>query len=253
MFVDRAVAAAGFDEAARYQITMAANEAVSNAMEHGTPCGGDSFHLAAGVERDSFVFLVRDCGHFEDTAAPAPDPLVERGRGFAFINLLMDDVRLDARPGETVLRLAKRLPGTPPPTGDMAPEAPERNADAVRELLAALAERDPARMRGVVDRGVMFEPLSTPVVRRIPYLGARGLELYIRDLDETWEEFEVTVRELRTEGSYVVVLAHIHARRGSFAADDATGLAFKLRDGKVVWGKAYPTEEQALEAAGLGV
>jgi anti-sigma regulatory factor (Ser/Thr protein kinase) len=114
-FIDRALAAAGFDAAARYQITVATNEAVSNAMEHGAPCDDGRFHLSASVEQGSFVFHVRDCGKFEDAASLLPDPVAERGRGFAFMNLLMDDVHLDARAGRTVLRLAKRLPGTPPP------------------------------------------------------------------------------------------------------------------------------------------
>ena len=96
-FIERALAAAGFDADLRYQITVATNEAVSNAMEHGEPCDDGQFHLAATVESGSFVFSVRDCGEFETAASPMPDPVAERGRGFAFMNLLMDDVRLDAR------------------------------------------------------------------------------------------------------------------------------------------------------------
>ena len=69
------------------------------------------------------MFSVRDCGEFE-TPPRRSDPVAERGRGFAFMNLLMDDVRLDARAGETVLRLAKRLPGTPPPAREAEPGRP---------------------------------------------------------------------------------------------------------------------------------
>jgi methylmalonyl-CoA mutase cobalamin-binding subunit len=36
-FIDRTLSAAGFDAGTRYQITVATNEAVSNAMEHGVP------------------------------------------------------------------------------------------------------------------------------------------------------------------------------------------------------------------------
>ena len=249
-FIDRALAAVGFDSSTRYQVTVATNEAVSNAMEHGAPCADGHFHIAATVERDVFVFSVRDCGEFERGASPAPDPVAERGRGFAFMNLLMDDVRLEARAGKTVLRLVKRLPGTPPPPRDADPATAEDNLRVVRELFAAFATRDVARTIELVDRGVMIEPLSTPVERRSPYLGLGGLRRYLRDLDETWDDFEVTIRDTRADGNHVLAIGRIHARQGRFAADDPVAFVFKLRDSKVVWSKVYRSEAEASAAVG---
>ncbi len=249
-FVDRALSEAGFDAGTRYQITVATNEAVSNAIEHGTPCDDGLFHLAATTEDGSFVFSVRDCGEFEDSAPTAVDPVVERGRGFACMNLLMDDVRLDAHPGETVLRLAKRLPGTPPPAEETEPAAAEHNVRVIREIFDAFAARDVARTMEFVDRGVMMEPLSTPVERRTPYLGISGLRRYLQDLDETWDEFDVTIATIRLHGAYVVAIGDVRARRPGLVADGPVGFAFKLRDGKVVWAKIYRTGEEALAAAG---
>jgi len=251
-FVERALFEAGFDQAARYQITMAVNEAVSNAMEHGRPCDDGHFHLAAAVESNRLVFSVRDCGGFDERAAPEPDPVAERGRGFAFMNLLMDDVRLESRPGTTVLRLAKRLPGAPPPAREVEPTAAERNREVVAAVFDALARRDANATLGLVDRGVMVEPLSTPVRRRTPYLGIAGLRRYLDDLDDTWDEFEVTVHELRAAGDYVVALARIHARRENFLADDPASFAIRLREGRITWLKVYRDEADALAAAGLG-
>jgi anti-sigma regulatory factor (Ser/Thr protein kinase)/ketosteroid isomerase-like protein len=249
-FIDRALAAAGFDAGARYQITVATNEAVSNAMEHGAPCDDGSFHLATAVESGSFVFTVRDCGEFEDARSTEPDPVAERGRGFAFMNLLMDDVRLEARPGHTVLRLAKRLPGAPATTSEADPATAERNRRVVRELFDAFAARDVERTTELADRGVMLEPLSTPVQRRTPYLGVSGLMRYLRDLDETWNEFDITIEETRAEGPYVVATGRIYARQRGFVADDPAAFVFKLRDAKVVWAKVYRSEAEALAAAG---
>ena len=250
-FIDRALTAAGFDAAARYQITVAANEAVSNAMEHGAPCDDGRFHLSASVEDGSFVFHVRDCGRFEDAVTPLPDPVAERGRGFAFMNLLMDDVRLDARSDETILRLAKRLPDAPPPAAPTGPAAGGRNMSVVRDLFEAFAARDVARTTRLVDRGVMIEPLSTPVQGRTPYLGVSGLRRYFHDLDETWQRFELTLGELRADGDWVVAAGRIHAQRENFIADDPAGFAFKFRDAKVVWAKVYRSHDEALAAAGL--
>ena len=78
-FIDRALSAAGFDAGTRYQITVATNEAVSNAMEHGAPCDDGYLHLAAAVESGSFVFSVRDCAEFEH-AAPVGDGSGRRAR-----------------------------------------------------------------------------------------------------------------------------------------------------------------------------
>ena len=248
-FIERTLAAAGFDAATRYQITVATNEAVSNAMEHGEPCDDGHFHLAASVESGSFVFSVRDCGEFE-TTAPLPDPVAERGRGFAFMNLLMDDVRLDARAGKTTLRLAKRLPGTPPPAREAEPATADENRRVVRELFDAFAARDVSRTTQLVDRGVMMEPLSTPVERRTPYLGVDGLRRYLQDLDATWDTFDVTIEELRADGEHVVAVGRIRARQLDLELDDPAGFAFRLRDGKVVWAKVYPSHEEALAAVG---
>lgn len=250
-FIDRMLAAAGFDAASRYQVTVATNEAVSNAMEHGAPCDDGLFHLAAGVEDGSFVFSVRDCGQFEDSPAPPPDPVAERGRGFAFMNLLMDEVRLDAKAGETILRLAKRLPDAAAPVNHATPSEGERNLEVVREIFRAFAARDAERTIRLVDRGVMIEPLSTPVERRTPYLGAPGMRRYMRDLDETWQRFEISIEELRAEGDYVVASGRIYAQHPNLVADDPAGFVFRLRDAKVVWVKVYRSQEEALAAAGM--
>jgi anti-sigma regulatory factor (Ser/Thr protein kinase)/ketosteroid isomerase-like protein len=250
-FIERVLSVAGFDAETSYQITVATNEAVSNAMEHGVPCDDGLFHLAAGVESGAFVFSVRDCGEFDDAAPHEPDPVAERGRGFAFMNLLMDDVRLDARPGETVLRLAKQLPGEPPSASAAEPDAGKRNVEVVRELFEAFAARDVERTLEVVDRGVMMEPLSTEVERRSPYLGANGLRRYLADLEDTWDKFDVTIASMSSGGDHVVALGQIHAQRRDLVADDPAGFAFKLRDGKVVWAKVYRSHEEALAAAGL--
>jgi serine/threonine-protein kinase RsbW len=107
-FVDAAAAAAGFAEEERYQIMVAANEAVSNALEHGSPCPDGRIHLGVDMEGQEFVFYVRDCGEFGLGPEPDPDEIAERGRGFAFMNLLMDDVSLHTHE-QTEVRLSKRL------------------------------------------------------------------------------------------------------------------------------------------------
>lgn len=108
-FVESVATNHGFDEDALYQIKVASNEAVSNAIEHGRPCEQGNIEVRAEVEDGELAFYVRDCGEFILADSPR-DPIAERGRGFTFMSLLMDDVSLDTEPGNTVVRLAKRLP-----------------------------------------------------------------------------------------------------------------------------------------------
>jgi anti-sigma regulatory factor (Ser/Thr protein kinase) len=111
-FVDAQAQAADLDPEARYQLTMAVNEAVSNAIEHGRPLPDGTIQLSAVREGSELAFYVRDGGDFslEASVMRDLDPAVERGRGFAVMNLLVDDVHVDPS-GATVVRLAKRLPG----------------------------------------------------------------------------------------------------------------------------------------------
>ena len=167
------------------------------------------------------------------------------------MNLLMDDVRLYAHAGETILRLAKRVPGTPPPAREAEPATVEENLRVVRDLFDAFAARDVSRTSQLVDRGVMMEPLSTPVERRTPYLGVDGLRRYLQDLDETWDRFDVTIEDVRADdGEHVVADGRILARQNDVAVDDPACFAFRLRDGKVVWAKVYRSHEEALAAVG---
>ena len=93
-----------------YQIKMAVNEAVSNAIEHGTPCPGGVVHLRCANEDGELAFYVEDCGNLV-LGTREEDALAERGRGLAVMNLLMDQCTLDNRDDGTVVRLAKRIAG----------------------------------------------------------------------------------------------------------------------------------------------
>ena len=252
-FVDSAAARAGFNGAARYQITMAANEAISNAIEHGAPCPGGRILLAAGASRDALTLSVRDCGRFAEGGTLTADSIAERGRGFAFMNLLMDDVRLESEPGQTVISLVKRLPGAPLAPAGASGHAGDANESlrVVERLLDGFTRRDVTTLLDVADRGVMFEPLSTPVGRRTPYLGHAGLRRYLRDLEETWDELRITIDELRPRADYVLARGSIHGAAGDFAADEPAFFVWRVRAGRAVWGKVFRSEEDALRAAGF--
>ena len=108
-FATSAAAEMGFDEREQYLITTAANEAVSNAVEHGSASAADTVRLRVTVEGNDFALYVFDLGEdFRRKEGPV-DQAAERGRGLSFMDRLMD--RVDVKPGSegTVIRLSKKL------------------------------------------------------------------------------------------------------------------------------------------------
>jgi anti-sigma regulatory factor (Ser/Thr protein kinase) len=107
-FAEDAAAAFGFDDAAQQQIKLAANEAVANAMEHGSPTTDHEVALQAVEEGGALTIYVRDGGSFVPRMMHR-GAMPERGRGLAFMDLLMDEVEVRPGRGGTEVRLVKRL------------------------------------------------------------------------------------------------------------------------------------------------
>jgi anti-sigma regulatory factor (Ser/Thr protein kinase) len=107
-FFDAAAADFGLDERGRYQLTTAANEAVSNAIRHGTPFPEGVIYLGAGAEDDRLVCSVHDAGSFELLGGEDQDLVAEDGRGFPLMNLLVDEVALETGSEGTIVRLSKQ-------------------------------------------------------------------------------------------------------------------------------------------------
>ena len=107
-FAEEAAADFGFDDAARQQIKLAANEAVANAMEHGSPSSDHEVALHAVEEGGALAIYVRDAGSFVPRMMHR-GAMPERGRGLAFMDLLMDEVEVRPGSGGTEVRLVKWL------------------------------------------------------------------------------------------------------------------------------------------------
>ncbi len=105
--VDRAAEAFGLSPTERSRFVLAANEAVTNAIRHGTPdrAGAIRVHITADAER--LTVAVYDCGPFVPRTARA-DELAEHGRGFDLMARMVDEVELRAEPDGTMVRLSQR-------------------------------------------------------------------------------------------------------------------------------------------------
>jgi ketosteroid isomerase-like protein len=83
--------------------------------------------------------------------------------------------------------------------------------------------------------------------------GRDGIEKYLVDIGEAWEEYRVFAEEFRDLDDRVVMLGRIEGRgRGSRAwVDSPTGTIFEFLNGKMSRVRTYLDHGEALRAAGL--
>jgi anti-sigma regulatory factor (Ser/Thr protein kinase) len=108
-FASDAASQFGLGHAERYDFTMAASEAVANALEHGLPCWDGTIHLWTREEEETLVLGVRNAGEFIFRPPPL-DPLAERGRGLTMISKLVDELALMRVGDHVVVELLMRRP-----------------------------------------------------------------------------------------------------------------------------------------------
>jgi serine/threonine-protein kinase RsbW len=97
----------GLDEDARFRLTLAANEAVANAIEHGSPSAEGTVIVRVCSDHEGVRFEVRDGGTFS-AAVPADEGLAQRGRGIPLMAALADEVDLKPGADGTLVRLLVR-------------------------------------------------------------------------------------------------------------------------------------------------
>jgi len=94
---------------------------------------------------------------------------------------------------------------------------------------------------------VVFEPVSTEVATREPYTGRDGMRRYLADLTRTWAEFRVTIHEYSVVGDGVLARGRVYSRSASpaFIADNEIAFVWRLRDGRIIHGRAYTDQHEA--------
>jgi len=128
----------------------------------------------------------------------------------------------------------------------------EENVQLAREVLAALATRDPARLIALSHPDVewrSFFALSEGGV----YRGHDGTRRYMSDLADAWEVGRAEVDDALAIADFAVLVGRIHFRgRGSgVESAAAAGWVLKFREGKLLRFRAFREPAQALEAVGL--
>lgn len=105
-YADAAAREFGLDHRGRKEFVFAVNEAVTNAIRHGTPEADGTISVHISADRDRLTLEVASCGKFAPREVD-PATLPDHGRGFPFMTSLMDEVEVSPQGARTVVRLSK--------------------------------------------------------------------------------------------------------------------------------------------------
>jgi uncharacterized protein len=119
--------------------------------------------------------------------------------------------------------------------------------------MTAFNLRDVDDVLAMMDPSVEFFAPQTAlsVERHSSYHGHDGVRQYFNDVSGVWARLQVIPQDFRFSDSHVVTIGTIVGERDGDYVDDEVAWAWKLRDGKVVWGRVYQNPVEALEDTGI--
>ena len=128
------------------------------------------------------------------------------------------------------------------------------NVRIAKRVIDAFNRRDLDAILECVNRDVEWLPAMPVTLGGEALRGREGIESYIREVSDTWEEYRVVGQDLRDLGvDQVLVLSRIEGRGAGSGGlvDAAMGQIFDFRDGKIARVRTYLDHGEALRAAGL--
>jgi ketosteroid isomerase-like protein len=127
----------------------------------------------------------------------------------------------------------------------------QENVELFRQGMEAFLRHDIEPLLEISHAEIEWYPFSAQVEGDVAYRGHEGLRQWWANLNATFEEFEASIDEVRDEGDDVLALGHLRARfRSGITLDSEVGWVVRFRGGLAVWGRAYQSHAEALEAAG---
>jgi ketosteroid isomerase-like protein len=128
-----------------------------------------------------------------------------------------------------------------------------KDVKVVEAVFAAFAERDVERALELSDPEVELTAVTSDFAGRTePYRGHEGIREYFRDVARVWDELRLTPRDYREVGDQILVTGRVNARSSARVVDGTTGWIWRVRDGRVVYGRVYASAAEAERAAADG-
>lgn len=128
----------------------------------------------------------------------------------------------------------------------------QQNVETLKWVIEAYNRRDIEPLLETSDPEIEWYPFTAQVEGGEAYHGHEGLRQWWANLDAAFEEFEASVDEVRDLDDTVLALGQLRARfRSGVSLDTEISWVVRFRDGLGVWGRAYQSHAEALEAVGL--
>jgi ketosteroid isomerase-like protein len=128
----------------------------------------------------------------------------------------------------------------------------QENVELFHRGMGAFLSHDIEPLLEMSHPEIEWYPFSAQVEGDVAYDGHEGVRRWWANLSATFEEFEASIDKVRDEGEIVLALGRLRARfKSGIALDTEVGWVVRFRDGLAVWGRAYQSHAEALEAAGL--
>jgi ketosteroid isomerase-like protein len=129
----------------------------------------------------------------------------------------------------------------------------QEDVEMAKRSMDALNRRTLDAYDDVFTQDFEWFPALPSTVEGGGYLGRGGVETYLGEINDTWEEFRVIAEEYRDLGGRVLMLGRIEGRgRGSGVQVNAQlGAVWDFRDGRISRASVYLDHGEALRAAGL--
>jgi ketosteroid isomerase-like protein len=126
------------------------------------------------------------------------------------------------------------------------------NVELFRRGMEAFLRQDIEPLIEMSHPEIEWFPFSAQVEGDVAYEGHEGVRRWWANLTATFEDFEATIDEVRDQGDVVMALGHLRAQfRSGITLNTEVGWVVRFRDGLAVWGRAYQSHAEAIEAAGL--
>jgi uncharacterized protein len=130
----------------------------------------------------------------------------------------------------------------------------QQNVEIAKRVIAAFNRRDVDAIFECVNSDIEWFPAMPVTFGGGALRGREGIESYIREVSDTWEEYRVVAQDFRDLGDdQVLVLSRVEGRgAGSGGLVDAEmGQIFDFRAGKISRVRTYLDHGEALKAVGL--
>jgi len=128
----------------------------------------------------------------------------------------------------------------------------QENVEITLSAVDAWNRGDREALMALWDEEAEFFPLRAQLEGK-SYRGHDGLERFLGEMAEEWEDVRFEIDEARDAGEQVVGIGRFRARGRASGVDINVplGALTRVRHGKIVYGRFFSEPADALEAAGI--